>query len=334
MLTLRTGHDYNILMPILLSVVAAALFGAADFLCGLAARTLSTLRILAIAQAAGLLTALIALLAGLGGPLSGSDAAFAALAGLSGVLGLGFLYRGLASSSISIVSPLSALLAAFVPALYGVLTGERPGPTASVGMLVCIPAILLLTLDTGRREEPCSGNPGHASRLALDPVLQEPRHQKHADSSRSLFFGAAAGVFLGGFYLLISRCGPESEISPLVLARASSLAAILVASLVLAAGKRHAAGPRRSGSRTVSSHSRLTNRYVLMAFSGGVFDMLANAAYLGAARQGLLMIVSIVSSLFPVPTVLLARIVLKERIPGLRLAGIGLSLVGMILTGL
>jgi drug/metabolite transporter (DMT)-like permease len=60
----------------------------------------------------------------------------------------------------------------------------------------------------------------------------------------------------------------------------------------------------------------------------------ANILFLLATRTGLLSMVSVVSSLFPAPTVILARIFMKEHIPPLRIAGLGLAIAGVALIGL
>jgi len=69
-------------------------------------------------------------------------------------------------------------------------------------------------------------------------------------------------------------------------------------------------------------------------FITGVFDMLANILYGEASVTGLLSLTSMVSSLYPVITVVLARFVLLERLGGLQQTGVGLALVGTVLISL
>ena len=54
----------------------------------------------------------------------------------------------------------------------------------------------------------------------------------------------------------------------------------------------------------------------------GVLDVTANAAYLAATRTGLLSVVAVVSSLYPASTVVLARLVLGERLHRLQIVGL------------
>ena len=70
----------------------------------------------------------------------------------------------------------------------------------------------------------------------------------------------------------------------------------------------------------------------LIAFAG-VVDMVANALYLIATRHALLSIVAVLASLYPASTVLLARVVLGERLSKVQLVGVCCALVGVALIG-
>lgn len=79
------------------------------------------------------------------------------------------------------------------------------------------------------------------------------------------------------------------------------------------------------------SRLRVTRSDLPALSAVGVLDVSADVFFAFATTLGLLSIVSILSSLYPVATVLLARIVLQERIARLQQAGVVLALAGVAL---
>jgi drug/metabolite transporter (DMT)-like permease len=63
----------------------------------------------------------------------------------------------------------------------------------------------------------------------------------------------------------------------------------------------------------------------------GVLDTAANVLFLLATRTGTLSVSGVLVSLYPVVVVLLARFVLRERLSGLQLTGVGLALTASAL---
>ena len=202
-------------MAIVLALGAAAFYGSADFMGGLATRRSTALTAAFGAQVAGL----VVLLAGLGllGPatIGGRDVLFGALAGIFGGVGLTVIYRALAEGPMSVVAPTSALSAASVPVLAGLVLGERPGLLALTGIVVAFAAVLLITWE---RTDP--GVPRKASRRAVLSAL-------------------AGGAMFGLFFVSLHQAGDPAGLWPLLAARAVSipfLAILLVrerASLVI-----------------------------------------------------------------------------------------------------
>jgi len=82
------------------------------------------------------------------------------------------------------------------------------------------------------------------------------------------------------------------------------------------------------------SRIRVRRTDMLPLLTVGVLDVSADVFFAFATTIGLLSIVSILSSLYPVATVILARIVLKERMLRLQQVGIGLALAGVLLISL
>lgn len=128
---------------------------------------------------------------------------------------------------------------------------------------------------------------------------------------RATLLGVAAGLGFGVFFITISRTGGGTGLWPLVGARFASL--VLMAAFAAATGRSLRLAPK-SGKVT---------------FAAGALDMGANIAFLLASRTGLLAVVAVISSLYPAPTVLLARIVSKERLTPARVAGLVLAVSGI-----
>jgi drug/metabolite transporter (DMT)-like permease len=68
---------------------------------------------------------------------------------------------------------------------------------------------------------------------------------------------------------------------------------------------------------------------LLLAVGAG--DVGANALFAVASTHGLLAVVSVLSSLYPAVTVLLARVVHAERMTGVQNAGVAAALAGVVL---
>lgn len=290
-------------MAVLLALLSAVTYGTADYLGGLSSRRAQVLTVLATTQSAGLAILLVcAPLAG--GRLVGHDILLGVLGGVAGVVGLLCFYRSLAIGPMSLAAPVSAVVGAVIPVAIGLARGERPGPTALVGIPLALGAIVLFS----RPGEPAGGD--RAAALA-DP---EP-HRAPVVGAR---FGViplalAAGV---GFGLIFTAFGAVSEASgiwPVVAARAVSV--ILVLSVALLA----------------RAPMALPRAVLPLALPAGVFDALANVFVLLANRYGLVAVVSVVASLYPASTVVLAQVFLNERFTRVHAWGATLATAAVIL---
>jgi drug/metabolite transporter (DMT)-like permease len=153
--------------------------------------------------------------------------------------------------------------------------------------------------------------------LALPAIVLLGAGPVHADGRgtvrRALWMGAAAGVGFGLFFAAISRSSAGSGLWPLLSARAASILTVLCFALATRRPLGLAAG-----------------RLPLVA-AAGLLDMGANITFLLASRSGMLTIAAVVCSLYPGPTVLLARLVLREKLSWPRIAGLALALGGVAL---
>jgi drug/metabolite transporter (DMT)-like permease len=133
------------LLSILYGILAAASWGAADFIGGIATKRTAAYRVLFLAEVAGLVPFLaLALLTHERIPPA-MELFLGALASLVGLTGLTILYRALADGKMSIAAPVSALLAALVPVVFGLLTLGIPSPTTLLGFGCTLGAVWLIS---------------------------------------------------------------------------------------------------------------------------------------------------------------------------------------------
>ena len=135
---------------ILLALVAAIGYGAADFVGGLTARRVSPWAVALAGQLAGGLAMLAAGLS-LPGQARPADFAWALMAGAGSAVGTVFLYRGLARGRMGVVAPVSGVGAALVPVFVGVALGERLDTLTWVGVLVALPGIYFVSREVTDR---------------------------------------------------------------------------------------------------------------------------------------------------------------------------------------
>ncbi|MGE3194856.1 MAG: EamA family transporter, partial [Microbacteriaceae bacterium] len=131
-------------MAIVFSLVSALMYGVSDFVGGRASRRVAPVAVALVAEVAMLPIALVVIpLVEDAGPPS-SAAVWGVVAGLSGSVGVVGLYIALARGNMTVVAPVTGVVAAIVPVLTGVVLGERPGPAAVVGIVLAIAAVALI----------------------------------------------------------------------------------------------------------------------------------------------------------------------------------------------
>lgn len=278
-------------MSVPVALPAALAYGVADFAGGLAARRAPVLVVTALAQFSGLLALLPAAWLLPGAP-SGAALGLGAAAGVAGATGLLLYLRGLAVGPMGVVAPLSAVVGAGLPLAVGILDGERPGPIATAAIAVALAAVALATAGTRR----------------------------DAAAGTGLVLGLGAGVGFGVFFVGLDATPPDSGLWPLVAGRIVSVT--LLGTLVLLRPD-----PLPGGS-VGSWRAPGAARLVIVS---GVCDTLANVLFLLATRLGALAVSAVVVSLYPVVVVLLARVLLRERLTGLQLTGAGMALGASVL---
>lgn len=283
-------------MAVVLGLLAAISYGSADFLGGLATKRNPAVRVALVSQLFGFGVYLIALPFLPAGRFTAEAWLWGGAAGLTGGIGLAFLYRGLAHGRMSVVAPLTAVIAAVIPVGFGLLTGERPSALQLLGIALAIPAIALVS----SVPHP-SANRGPAATTRLRSPM----------ASLGVWDALLSGVAIGLFFITLARPGEETGAYPLVAARIASVTMFLAVVVATRTGFRLAPGTA-----------------VVVAVSG-VIDVTANLLYLLGTREGLVSVVAVLTSLYPGATVALARVVVKERLSVHQLVGLGLALAGV-----
>ena len=273
------------------ALLSALCYGAADFLGGFTARRASTLAIVALSQLAGLVLLLITIPFLPSAAPGRPDVVWGAVAGVAGGVGVALLYRALAIGVMAVVAPTTAVCAVVIPVLVSVTLGERLAVTTFGGIALAIAAIVLVS----QSGEVASGR------------------RADADERRKKSFALAmlSGVAIGLFFVALARTGREAGLWPLVAARSASVILFVVLAFF-------------------SSQSlRIPAAILAIVVVAGALDMLANLLYLLASRAGPLSVVVTLASLYPASTVLLARLVLHERLSARQWIGVACALVAV-----
>ena len=281
------------MVTIVFALLSATLYGSADFLGGLATRRSSVMPVMIFSQLAGLIMLLLVLPFLPPATATHADFAWGALAGGALGVGLMLLYQGLATGKMSVVAPVTAVLAVVVSAVAGIVLGDRLSMGAFLGVVLAIGAITLISQDGA----------------------QKATRERGLGIAHGLLAALSAGVLIGVFFAALKQSSPTSGLLPLVSARLAAL-------VVLGAVAFWRRPPLRVGRDAV-----------WLIIVGGALDILANVLYLFATRLGMLTIAATLTSLYPASTILLARLVLGERlrriqITGLACAGVGVALIG------
>jgi len=287
-------------MVVLLGLTAAMLYGTGDFLGGLATRRAPVLMVLMLAETAGVIVALPAASISQG-PVRLAGLVWGVSAGLVGGLGLIIFYLGLAAGPMSVVAPVSGLVSTVLPVAVALAEGERPGASVYAGALLCLVAIVLASSAT-------DSNRAGGTSAAVPAGLPVP--------GRAIGYGIASGISFGLFFLLIRNAGQSGELWPIAAGRIGELAVVVI----VAAALRRGLLPRGAGGKLLSA-----------AAAAGAIDVIANICYVAATRTGMFGLAVVLSSLYPGVTVLLARVVLGERLRWVQRAGLGLAAIGIIL---
>ncbi len=277
-------------MTILFGLLSAFSYGYADFVGAIASKKVRPLTVTTVAFSFGLLLALIFSIP-MGASFEPSVIQIGIYAGVCSAAAITFLYAALALGPISITSPMTAVLSALIPVVIDLSTGEQLSELALVALALILIAVVLVAFV-----------PGKDVRLP---------------SLRATLYSVGAGLGFAGIFIFLDLAPADSGLGVLVVMRIVGIA-ILLAGLVLLfmAGK----------SKSVIEKTVFSAGTIWLVLLAGLGDVTGNVFFIIATREGALAVAAVLTSLYPVGTILLARLFLKEKIAISQNIGIALAI--------
>ncbi len=273
-------------LVVFFGLLAAVSWGAGDFSGGFASKKANVFIVVLIVQTVGVfLLAASAHLTGEQVP-SSIGMVWGVVAGVFIGIALLALYHGLSQGKMGFIAPISAVVAASVPVVYGAFYEGLPAMYQMTGFVFALAAVWLIA----------GGNKGMGKIQLYD--LRLP---------------LIAGMGFGFFFISIDHVSDTAVFWPLAAARAAAV--LMIFGFVLFKG----------------SFSTPSKRIMPIIILAGILDTGGNTFFALASQAGRLDIASITSSLYPAGTVLLAWLILKEKMAVRQWIGVLLALLAIIL---
>jgi drug/metabolite transporter (DMT)-like permease len=265
-------------VTILFGLLTAFSYGYADFVGAIAAKRVRALTVTTVAFSFGLLLAILFSLFA-GASYNESVVLYGILAGICSAAAISFLYAALALGPISIVSPFTAVLSAIVPVVVDIASGQALGELSLLAIVLILIAVVLVAFV-----------PGQDVRL---PTL------------RATIYSIGAGLGFAGTFVFIDAAPSDSGLGVLVVMRVIGIAILFaLLAILLFSGK----------SKVLIEKEVFALSTIWLVLLAGFGDVTGNLFFIIATREGALAIAAVLTSLYPVGTILLAKIFLKERI--------------------
>lgn len=304
---------------VLLALTASVAWGTSDFLGGVAARDAKLPLVLAGSQLTGLLAfAPVLLLHSTAMPHDGR-LLLGLAAGVVAVGELGLIYFALRRGPALVMAPIAAL-SAILPVLVGIAGGDHVDVLIVVGLVCALGGAVAASWTRGEDRQP----------------------RRQALVGAAVAVGAALGA--GSVLALI---GVASKADPWWAIAAVRAGGVVTATGVLATAVIVSAGMPWRGSPTASADGDVPARpsrgglkpwttvgvsvsrgTALIIAAIGLSDVAADTAFANATHGGALSVVSVLASLYPVTTIALGAIALRQRPAHVQLGGAALACVG------
>lgn len=279
-------------VTILLSLMTAGLIGASDFFGAVASRSRDAIQVTATMQIVAFLVMVpLAVIIG-ADEVKAGNLAMGGVSGITTGLGYACFFAGLGRGRISVVAPITAGTTALVPVLIGLAGGNHPSGAVFIGVSLVLLAIPLVAYATEEQERPAEG--------------------ERWSVGAQVGIAALAGALFSVFYVVTGEMPEGVGIWPTVI---NALVGALVTCSLAA------------------SRGRLPDRgsFGRYAVASG-FTLAVGAACLTPALQrGPVVVVTVISNLYPVVAVALGVAILGERLRYWHLIGVALAIAGVAL---
>ncbi len=187
------------LAAVFFGLAASASWGAGDFSGGLATKRASVISVIAFAHAVGFVILLLLALVVRESSPPVTDLIWGAAAGLAGAFGLMAFYQALASGRMGVAAPITAVVAALLPVVVGIVNEGLPDQIHLLGFALATASVFLVSYSTGATW-----------------------------SSNGIGMAVIGGIGFGLFLVLINQVKADVVFWPLVAARAASTTVMLL----------------------------------------------------------------------------------------------------------
>jgi len=234
---------------------------------------------------------------------------------IAGVIAIGIAVavRGQGPGGGAILWAIPAAISGTI-GLYAFYRGIAVGAISVVAPIAGVSAIVPVTVGLA------TGDPPSAAQLVgivlvLPGVALAARehHEGGVRLAAGVPLAALAAVGFGGYFVPMHAAGRADFWWASLLFRATTLLMVATAALI------------------VRSPVRMSRSDLALVAAVGIGDTLGNALYAASSAHGLVSVTSVLASLYPVGTIVLARFVLHERVGRSQQAGIAATLAGVVL---
>src|SRR5262245_39305407 len=286
---------HKVRMAIAPALMSAVMYGVSDYIGGRASRRSPATAVALVAEVVIFAVCIIAVPLFGSGTITDRAVWWGLVAGVMSSLGVVGLYIALARGNMTVVAPVTGVIAAVVPVAAGIVLGERPSEWAVAGIVLAIVAVALIGGVTGMLA-------GGESRPAID--------------AGTLMIAIGVGVAFGLLFVSYDRSGDDTGQWPLLFARFTALPVLIVAYALQTRGDR----------------PQLPGRHVLVpAAAVGLLIAGSNATYLVSTREGLLSVVAVVVAMYPASTIGLAAVIDGERASRSQIAGMVMAAGALVM---